>query len=42
MHSGSVAQLKQLTRKSLTGAYLSGTKQIDMPDAAARPATATR
>ena len=32
VHSGSVDGLKRLTRKSLTGAYLSGTKQIDIPD----------
>ncbi len=31
VHSGSVAQLKQLTRKSLTGAYLAGTREIATP-----------
>ena len=31
VHSGSVDGLKRLTRKSLTGAYLSGTRQIDVP-----------
>ncbi len=31
VHSGSVAALKQLTRKSLTGAYLAGTREIAIP-----------
>jgi excinuclease ABC subunit A len=31
VHSGSVAQLKQMTRKSLTGAYLSGERRIEIP-----------
>jgi excinuclease ABC subunit A len=31
VHSGSVAQLKQMHVKSLTGAYLSGTKQVEVP-----------
>ena len=33
VHSGSVDGLRRLTRKSLTGAYLSGTKQIPIPTA---------
>ncbi len=32
VHSGSLAQLKQLTRRSLTGAYLAGEKFIAVPD----------
>ena len=32
VHSGSLAQLKQLTRKSLTGAYLAGEKSIPVPE----------
>ncbi len=31
VHAGSVAQLKQMHRKSLTGAYLSGNKVIPVP-----------
>jgi excinuclease ABC subunit A len=31
VHSGSVAQLRQLTRKSLTGAYLAGVRDIGVP-----------
>ncbi len=31
VHSGSLAQLKQLTRKSLTGAYLAGEREIPIP-----------
>ena len=36
VHSGSLAQLKTLTRKSLTGAYLAGTREIPLP-ASRRP-----
>ena len=32
VHSGSLAQLKQMTRKSLTGAYLAGERSIAVPD----------
>ena len=32
VHSGSVEGLKRLTRKSLTGAYLSGERSIPLPD----------
>ncbi|HKJ56529.1 MAG TPA: excinuclease ABC subunit UvrA [Nitriliruptoraceae bacterium] len=41
VHSGSVAQLKQLTRKSLTGAYLAGAREIGMP-ATRRPTDGTQ
>lgn len=32
VHSGSLAQLKRLTNKSLTGAYLSGQREIPLPE----------